>query len=127
MSKFIVFALLLTFIVNAEDAVVLKKGDSAPNDGILISQDKAQEIKNTTIERDGLLQINDSLNKSLTLQTQISDINQKKVQLLSDQDDKLAKSLQNSQTMNTLEKVLWFSLGFIVPVAGFYGVRQAIK
>lgn len=122
----IIYILLFSFLANAEDATALKKGDKATFDGILISQDKAQEIKNTSVERDNLLQINDSLNKSLILQSQISDLNQQKVNILQDQDTKLAKSLQDSQSMNNWEKIMWFSLGFIIPVAGFYGVRQAI-
>jgi len=125
--KFITIILLFSFSLFAEDAVVLKKGQAAPNDGILISQQKAQDIKNDEITMQSLTQLNDSLNKSLQLQSQISDLNQQKVNLLQDQDNKLAKALQDSQSVSDWTKVLYFSLGFVIPVASFYGVRQALK
>lgn len=108
----------------ADDAIYLNQNDKAPYSGYLLSEDKVKELRNNTIERDGLKTINDSLTKSLTLEQQNNSLKDQKVNLLLDQNDKLAKSAYADRELNTWEKVAYFVGGIVVTGLAIAGVHS---
>lgn len=119
--------LLLNSLCFAQDSVLLHQNDKAPYDGILLTQDKAQDVKNKLLEGDSYKLLNDSLNKSLNLQADIITKDDNKINLCMDQNDKLAKSLQSSTTMSDWEKVGYFLVGVFATAAAIYGAHQIYK
>lgn len=124
-----VLTICLIFLIStnclAEDSVPLKKDQPAPFDGLLLSQDKAQEVKNSLVEKNALGKLNESLNVSLKIQEDIISRQQNKVQILLDQNDKLAKTAYDSQSVNDWVKIMWFGAGILTTGLVFYGLGQA--
>lgn len=127
MKKLITILLIISHWVFADEAVFLNKNDPAPYDGFLITPAKVQEIKQVKFERDTYLKLNESYDKSLKLQEDINSKNQDKIKLLLDQNDKLAKTAYDSQSINTLEKALWFVGGMVAVGLGAYGISQVSR
>ena len=125
--KHLLILLLICNSTLAENAIILKPGDIVPWEGILISKTTAEEFRQTTIERDSLKEVNTSLNKSLSLETDINVRNDNKIKLLLDQNDSLAKSLQSSQSLSTIEKVGYIVLGIASVAIGTYILLEGIK
>lgn len=98
----------------ADGLVVLKKGDTCPFDGYLLSKDQASKIYTELEACDRIRLINTSLNKSIELyksneveyKTEISD--------LKIQNSNLVLAIDKATTDNTWKNILWFSLGAIV-------------
>lgn len=66
---------------------------------------------------------NDSLTKSLTLEQQNSALKDQKVNLLLDQNNKLASAAYTERELNVWEKVAWFAGGVIATGLAVYGVH----
>lgn len=124
LKVFLMVGTILTTNVHAEDVVILQKDSPAPFTGLLFTQQKANELKNGLVERDGLLKINESLNKSLTLQDNIIQKKDEGITTLLDQNDRLAKSLYNERTVSDWTRAGYFILGVIITGAAFYGAQR---
>lgn len=124
MSKLILALILIGNICHADYAIYLNQNDKAPHSGYLLSEDKVKELRNNTIERDGLKTINDSLTKQLTLTQQDSSLKDQKVNLLLDQNDKLAKTAYADHELNTWERVAFFVGGILVTGLAIQGVHS---
>jgi len=105
----------------------IKQGDAAPYDGILFSIDEGNKLRFKLLDLDFYIKQNESLNKSLDLSMNKSDLIEQKNKILVDQNINLAKSLNDQRGMSTFEHIMWFGLGSLVTVGIAYGVRQAIK
>lgn len=123
---FLIF-LISSSLVLGESAVPLNLGDKAPFEGVLFTTPKAQELKNTLIERDSLKIINYSLNTSINLQTDILTHKDNQIKLIMDQNDNLAKEVYSERSLNSWEKFLWFGVGVLSSVLILYGVKEAAK
>ena len=120
----------LTIVSNslyAGDAVFLEKDKAAPFDGVLLPQDKALAIKQMTLEHDTYLLMNQSLEKSLSLQKNIIQSQDDKVNILLQQNDKLAKSLGDERSMSNWERIGFFALGAVLTTAIAYGASKAAR
>lgn len=125
--KISLISLLISNIALSDDPTLLNKDQAAPYQGLLFSIQKANELKNTAIERDNLLKINESLNKSLSLQDDIINRQNQKVDILLNQNDKLAKSLGDERTIGSWERYGYVLLGVIMTVGAGFAINQAGK
>jgi hypothetical protein len=117
-------SMIVNDIVIADDAVVLNKGQPAPYTGLLLTEEKANSVYND-LNKYKLL--NESLERTVFLYEQNEKLQDKRVNLLLEQNDKLAINLQQARTVSNWEKVLWFGLGFLSVGLGIYGVQAITK
>ena len=108
----------------SQDAITIQKGTQAPFTGILLPSDKAEDMKNAIIERDGLKKMNDSLKLSIDLQDDLINRKDNQIKVVLEQNDVLSKA---DKSTNTLEKGLWFSGGALAVILLLYGVKNAAK
>lgn len=122
--------LALSFIGNicyADDSTFLPKNTPAPFDGYLLPKEKIQELYNNTIERDTYKKLNDSFKTSLDLEQKNSSLKDDKINLLLQQNDKLAQTAYQSQSLSTWEKIGWFAAGIIVTGLAVKGVHELYR
>lgn len=108
----------------AEDALILNQGESAPYTGILLSEDKARELYDE-INKYKLL--SESYEKSINLYKSNEEILDKKTKFLLEQNNHYYESLKKERTYDDLQKVVYYSLGFLSVIAGAYGVKAITK
>jgi hypothetical protein len=111
----------------AQDPTLLKAKQPAPYDGLLFSQEKAEEVKTKLIEGDQMKLLNDSLLKSISIYKDNDSIYTQKVNLLQQQNDSLAKSLYDERSSNFWRSVLFMGLGIVVTGLAVYGAAQINK
>lgn len=119
----LILSIILSLTSNicfADEAVVLLKGATSPYDGILLPADKAQEVRRNKLELDIVKDINASLERSVLGLELKSEKKDQQINLLMEQNDKLATSAYKAQNMKDIEKVGYFVLGLLV----YYGARQ---
>lgn len=109
---------------NANDATVLIKGQPAPYTGILLTEEKANSVY-SDLNKYKLL--NESLERTVALYEQNEKLQDKRVNILLEQNDKLAINLQQARTTSNWEKIMWFGLGFLSVGLGIYGVQAVTK
>lgn len=129
MRKTIIWILLVTFStassLHAEDAVVLNRDDKAPFRGVLLSPDKAQELKDSVIELEGTKKLNVSLGVSLNLQQDIINRKDQQLKLMLESEDMLSKRLGEERSISDFTKVLCFAAGVLATILVLYGVKAS--
>jgi hypothetical protein len=123
--KISLISLLISNIALPDDPTLLNKDQAAPYQGLLFSIGKANDLKNSVLERDSLLKINESLNKSITLQENIISKQNEKVDILLTQNDRLAKSLGDERVVGSWERFGYFLLGIVATVGAGFAINQA--
>lgn len=124
-NKVLVLLICLSFSLNVSaDPILLQKGNSAPYDGLLFSEQKANDLRKELLDKDYLKLQNDSLNRSLELYKQNESIYKEQKELLLEQNDRLAKSLYEERRVTNWERVGFFVLGIAATGLAFYGVSQ---
>jgi hypothetical protein len=121
----------LTFSISvnslAADVTFLEKGSPAPYTGYLFSEEKTLKIRKELIELDTLKLLETSYNKSIDLYKKNEDLQNTKVNLLLQQNDKLAEALVKSRERSEWETRIWFGLGILVSGLAVYGAAQLGK
>jgi hypothetical protein len=119
--------MFITLSALAQDARYIDQGLPAYYDGYLFTISKTKEVRKELIEKDQLKLFNKTLNENIQIQNEVIIHQKEQVQLLSKQNEKLAKQIDNDRSMSSFEKVVWFGLG--VAAAGFavYGAKQIVK
>ena len=123
----IIFSFLSTNTLRADESVFLDKDQKAPFSGYLLPESKLRELRNNTLERDTLKELNSSLKTSLDLQTTNSNLKDQKVNLLLEQNDKLAKTAYDNRQLNTWEKLGYFVAGILVTGLAIKGVNELYR
>ncbi len=123
MKYFIIFILVLQTAF-AQDVTKLNKDEKAPYEGYLFPPQKASELKDAVIERDGYKLLNHSLEKSLELQKKNIDLQEQKVDIVLEQNFKLTKSLNDERSMTSWERIGWFTLGVLGTGLAVYGASK---
>lgn len=96
------------------ESIVLKKGDIAPSSGLFFNQKDAQTVQNNLQDYKLQLQIVKQLNLQINLLTINNADDEKRIQLVSDQNDKLAKDDNSNRALSTIEKAFYFIAGTAV-------------
>lgn len=119
--------ILLTSNCFAQDATHLNKNDPAPYEGIIFTIPRSQELRVMEIEHKEYKLLNDSLQRSQAQYEDILKLDTDKVNIVSQQNDNLAKSLEASRTSSEWTKILWFGLGVFATSAAIYGASKFTK
>lgn len=125
-------SLLLVFLLSAQlfadtDPHFETQGYTLIQDSWIFSPEKTKITRDKLIDLDTALKTNESYKTSLDLQVQMSVLQEKKVNLVLEQNDQLAKSLQSERTINGWEKFGYFALGIAAAVLGGWAIGQAHK
>jgi|688.fasta_scaffold00313_51 hypothetical protein len=125
----IVLAITLIFSTNirAEEVIVLNKGDIAPFAGILMDNNKANDVRLKLTELDFQKSLNSSYEKSIKLYKDNEIYYVEKTNTLLSQNKDLINTMRASESLNKWENMAWFGLGIIVTIAGGLLVRQAAR
>lgn len=107
-----------------EEALHLQKGTPAPYSGVLLSVEKATEVRQNLIELKTLRAINDSYVKSVQLYEESIQLNNQKNKLLLDRNEKLTEELGQIRSSSDFQKILWFSLGVLASGFAVYGAKK---
>lgn len=110
--------------VPADKVILIEKGTEAPFKGYLFPEDKALKFRKDLIELDGLRELEKSYQKSLDLSISNEAKYNSKVNILLEQNDKLATALYSSKDRNSWENAGWFVLGILVTGTAFYGASR---
>jgi hypothetical protein len=109
------------------DAKVLRKGDVAPFDGVLLDHDSERAARVGVQERDAYKALFESQNKVVDIYKQNEAIYEQRISNLNAQNDKLAKETQAAVTASGWEKFLYFAAGAVVTGAIAVGLGRAIQ
>lgn len=101
-----------------EEVIILEKEAVAPFKGYLFPEDKALKLRKDLLQLDTYKSLNESYERSITLYKNNEDQFNYKVNVLIDQNDKLAKSAYQAQDRNSWENWAWFGLGIIITSVG---------
>ena len=127
MKNFRIFLIIILISNNCfcdNASTPLKKGQAAPFDGVLVTNEQANKIKDALIDNDGLKKINEYQATTIDLQKKNADVDAQKITLLSQQNDKLSTTLESTRQFNTWEKVLFIGLGIVAAGVGAYAFSK---
>lgn len=126
MNKLVLVCFLVCNLVIGEtDPYFANKGHVLTQDSWVFSPDKAKDVRNRLIDGETNLKLNESLTRSIELYKSNDEIQQKKVNLLLEQNDVLAKRLNESQSLNNWEKFGLFVLGIAATVGAGIAIKKA--
>lgn len=128
MRYFTLYCLILSSLSFGDtDPYLAPSGHVLKQESWVFSPNKALEVRNKLVDLDSQLKINDSLNKQIDLYKGLNDIQKINLNLVMEQNDKLAKSLNDERSMTNWERIGWFGIGVLATVLTVYGVNQATK
>lgn len=122
---------MLTLLISSksfsDEVVVLEKGTSAPYTGYLFPKETAQKTRIKLIEGEEAKKLNESYVRSIEIYRKNEELNNQKVNILLEQNDKLSRSLTDAREMTAFEKIAWFVGGVLVSGAAVYGASKLAK
>lgn len=125
-SIFLIVSLTSNFCY-AEDVIRLEKDKPAPFTGFLFTDEKAKEVRIKLLERDFYKETSESFEKSNSFLKQNSTLKDEQIKIIMERNDNLAKALRDERSMNTWERIGWFTLGVVATGAALYGLKQVTK
>ncbi len=133
MKLLITSLLIFVFTVQtalADKAITVETGHVVTKEydqGTLLDKEKSRKIRDELIEKDGLVKLNESLNKSIDLYKSNEEIMLKQKDLLLNQNIELTKTLNDTRSVSGWEKVGYFILGVAITGAAVYGASKLAK
>lgn len=130
MNKSLIYLILLThctsrFAIADTDPFLAQKGFVLQQESWIFSPEKAKSVRDRLIDGETNLKLNESLTKSLDLYKLNEQIQQNKVNLLLEQNDKLVQRLGESQSLNNWERFGLFILGIGATVGAGIAIKRA--
>jgi hypothetical protein len=126
--KYLLIALLIIPQPVFADAVTnIEKGQPAPYSGVLMDKQKAEKVRDELIEKDALVKINESLNKSIILHRNNEDIITNQNKMLLNQNIEVTKALNETRETSTITKIGYFLGGVIITGAAVYGASRLVR
>ncbi len=92
-----------------------------------MTNEKANIVRIQLLERNELLQEKESFEKSLKLYSDITQLNNQKVNLLTTENDRLVKELGEANATSNFERIVWVSIGVIGTGLVLYTARQSLR
>jgi len=113
MVRIILTILLISNLSYAQDSIFLDKDKSAPWSGYLLPEEEVKQLRVNTIERD--------------MYKTTNDLKDQQVKLLTDQNVKLATTLESTSSLGMWEKIAYFTAGVLVLGLAVSGAHQIYK
>lgn len=124
--KFLILSLLFN-VAYAQNAVVIKKGDPAPFDGVLFTKTYEKELRQQKLDLEyaekkivHLSQLNELNNKELDILTKRFELQRNRAQEMADRESK-------AESQSAWKNALYFVSGALVTGIIGYGVIQAYR
>lgn len=111
----------------AESTTWMNKGDKAPHDGYLFTEESTRLLKKELIEKDLLKQLNTTLEKNIDTQAKIIAEQGKHIETLQERNLRIYERIGKESTTSNYEKALWFGLGIIGSGLAVYGAAQLVR
>jgi hypothetical protein len=127
MNKFLAILLICSTVLAETDPFFANKGYTLVQDSWIFSPEKAKNVRDKLIDGDTYQKLNESLSKSIELYKSNDQLQQNKINLLLEQNNKLAVRLHDSQSLNNWERFGLFLLGIAATVGAGIAIRQASK
>lgn len=125
--SFLMIGLITINSAFAQEAVMIKKDERAPFEGVLFPLDQANKTRYQLIECDIKKQLNSSYERTIKLYKENEVYQDNKVNLLLKQNDELSKALTESKSTSDLQKILWFGLGVLATGLAIYGTKEITR
>ncbi|NJO65455.1 MAG: hypothetical protein HC836_47400 [Richelia sp. RM2_1_2] len=124
------YLLLISFTISSTsiaetDPFFAPRDYKLTQDSWVFSPDKAKEVRNKLIDLEFFTETNKSLNRSIELYKSNELIYQNKEKILLEQNDNLAKNLNDSRTLSSWERIGWFTLGIAAAVLAGFAIKKA--
>lgn len=111
--------LIFSTIGNANEAVFIKKNESAPFSGFIFSEQHAREIRKELIEKDIATAEVQSARQQLKNFSRIIELKDEEIESYASQNQRLLKYKESSDNM----KYVWFGLGIVVTGIAVYSAQ----
>jgi len=109
------------------DPVLIESGQKAPFSGSLYPTEEAVKLKRRLLDADIYEELTKSYERSINLYKANETIQENKVKVLMEQNDKLAISLRSEREMTGWERFGWFALGVVATSVAVIGLKEALK
>lgn len=126
-SKLVLLSFILTLPIYGEDSdpYFANRGHLLPKDSWVFSSEKAKDVRDRLIDLDVARKSIESYKTSLDLEKGMQEIQDKKIKLLVDQNDNLAKNLTAERSLSSWEKALYFFGGIAATVLAGWAIKKA--
>lgn len=128
MIKYFISLLLMTNIAFAAPQIdVIRKGDPAPYDGLIMNAEQEQQFRLTEKKYNNAVEQIDSLTKLHKHYQENNQILMQRVENYQEHHQKLAKQVVDMKDSNFLENTLYFLGGAVLTGFIAYGVVNSLK
>jgi hypothetical protein len=105
----------------------LNKGDKAPYDGYIFTEEATRLIKKDLMQKDILERLNKTLESNVDVQSKIIAEQNKHIELLQERNLKIYERIGRDEITSSYEKALWFGLGILGAGLAVYGAAQLVR
>lgn len=117
-----------SFFAHAEEGVTsITKGTPAPYDGVLLNNDKANQLRKDLLDLDTEKELNKSLQRSMDFYKIKDEYSSNQINILLEQNMKLNGALNSELNNDKYQNLLWFSLGVLATGLSVYAAQKIIQ
>lgn len=104
--------------------VPLKQGDTAPFDGLLFTEQKAEAIRIELLDKDACFKDKDSLNKEIDLYKTNISFKDQQVDMLLKQNQVLIQTNNTQEAKDEIKKYVYFGSGVLLTILSIYAAKK---